>query len=385
VIVVVTLLMIPGVRGAEGVHGWVALVALPFGTVPLYWRRRHPAAVLAVLGVAFVAIALDARGQIDAGLVFGIYAAALYGSRRVRVVAAVLALGLCGLGLGVLLADSTQVALPLGHIVISDIAAGVAWVLGDRTRTRRAYVAELEERSRMLEHDRDENVRRATEEERSRIARELHDVVTHSVSVIAVQAGAGRRTAEINPGRSLEVLATIERTARSTLGELRALLGVLRRDNDESTLRRPQPTVGELPGLIDEMGNAGLRVELHFDGTARTLDGVLDVCAYRVVQEALTNVMKHASGAHACVRVGFEEDGLGITVVDDGPGPAEALGPGHGLIGMRERVELVGGRLRTGRDAAGGFRVHAELPYAASFTPVSLIGPTSSGEDHTPR
>jgi signal transduction histidine kinase len=371
----------------SGVHdGWrglVALAALPLGTVPLYWRRRYPAAVLAVLVVSSVAYALAANSQVDVGLVFGIYAAALYGDRSVRIVVGALAIALCALVVADFLSLS-HVTSPLGRIVPTAVASDVACVLGDRTRTRRAYLAELEERARRLEHERDENTRRATEEERSRIARELHDVVTHSVSVIAVQAGAGRRTAETNPGRSLEVLETIERTARGALGELRALLGVLRRDSDEASLRRPQPTLGELKVLVEEMREAGLKVELRDEGPLRPIDAVLDVCGYRIIQEALTNVIKHAPGASAHVSVLYGDDDLSITVVDDGPGPNAVPGAGHGLIGMRERVELIGGKLRTGRGDSKGFRVQAVLPYAAPGTPVpaaSSFRLTQSVED----
>jgi len=346
----------------------VVLASLSFGTVSLYWRRRYPAAVLAVLAVFFVAYALAARNQVDAALVLGMYASALYGSRSVRIVSGVFAFALGSVGIAALLSNSSQVTSPLGRLVTTAVASGVAWVLGDRTRTRRAYVAELEERSRRLERERDDNTRRATEEERSRIARELHDVVTHSVSVIAVQAGAGRRTAATNPGRSIEVLETIERTARGALGELRALLGLLRKDSDEASLRRPQPTLAELAVLVEEVRNAGLRVDLQIVGPVRSLDGVLDVCGYRVIQEALTNVMKHASSSSARVSVRYEKNDLLITVVDDGPGPNGVTGSGHGLIGMRERVEVIGGRLYTGRDGSRGFRVQAELPYDVSDT-----------------
>jgi signal transduction histidine kinase len=381
-----TLLMLPS-ASISGVHdgwrGWAALAALPFSTVPLYWRRRYPGAVLAVLVVSFVAYALAGRSQSDAGLVFGIYAAALYGNRSVRIVVGALAVALCALVIAYFLSTSRQ-ASPLGHIVPSAVVSAIAWLLGDRTRTRRAYLAALEERASRLEHERDENTRRATEEERSRIARELHDVVTHSVSVIAVQAGAGRRTAETNPGRSVEILETIERTARGALGELRALLGVLRRDSDEASLRRPQPTLGELATLVEEMRKAGLEVDIRVDGPVRPIDAVLDVCGYRIIQEALTNVIKHAPGASAHVSVLYGDDALSITVVDNGPGPNAVPGAGHGLIGMRERVELIGGRLSTGCNGRRGFRVQAVLPYSAPGTPVpatSSFRLTQSAED----
>lgn len=375
------LLSLPAaVHGAYkgGATGALLVVTLPAGTLPLRWRRSHPAAALAVLMASFAAWASVAPNELGgAGLVFGTYAAALYGSRHVRLGSGILALAFFGASFGVIVAS--QSSRPFEHVVPLALFVGIAWVFGDRTRTRRAYLLGLEERARRLEIERDDHARRAAEDERSRIARELHDVVAHSVSVIAVQAGAGRRTARRFPERSAEVFETIEHTARGALGELRVLLGVLRRDGDELSLRRPQPTLAELDALVDEARHAGVGVAHRVEGSARPLDGVLDVCAYRVVQEALTNVMKHAPGAHAHVLVRYGEEDLVVTVVDDGPGPEGARGGGHGLVGMRERVKLVSGKLEAGRAGSRGFRVHAVLPYGV-IAPPGLAGALSRQE-----
>jgi signal transduction histidine kinase len=338
----------------------VGLMALPFGTVPLLWRRSRPGPVLALLTVAFAVTVVFVGAELNgAGLLFGVYAAALYGDHRVRVAAGVLAGGVLVASFGLVLATGS--ARGLGHLAGVAFGYGVAWVLGDRTRTRRAYLAELEERAVRLERERDEHAQRATAEERNRIARELHDVVAHNVSVIAVQAGAARTTLRSSPERAVEALGLIERTARGTLSELRALLGVLRKGGGSAPLR-PRPTLGQLDELVAQARDAGVQVEARVEGDARPLVAVVDLCAYRVVQEALTNVIKYAPKAHAHLLVRYGARSLRITVVDDGPGAPANGSAGHGLIGMRERVALVGGQLHVGPALGGGFRVEARLP-----------------------
>jgi signal transduction histidine kinase len=255
---------------------------------------------------------------------------------------------------------ATGEARQLGHLAGPAFGSGVAWAVGDRNRNRRAYLDQLEERAKRAEAEREENARRAMEEERNRIARELHDVVAHNVSVIAVQAGAARTTAANDPARALQALGLVEQTARTTLNELRALLGVLRRD-DKVPLA-PQPTLRDLNALFTQARDAGIRVEPHIDGAQRQLPGVVELCAYRVVQEALTNVIKHAPGATASVHIDYEKDWLAIDVADDGRGPRATDARGHGLLGMRERVELLGGRMRAGRGSNGGFSVDVRIP-----------------------
>jgi signal transduction histidine kinase len=337
------------------------LVALPLGTIPLLWRRTHPGVVLAILAASFaISAPFAGREGTAPGLLFGMFAAALYGGRRTRVAAGVLAVGALVVAFATVLA--TGDAKTLGHLAGTAFGSGVAWVLGDRTRTRRAYLAQLEDRALGLEHEQEERVRRAAEEERNRIARELHDVVAHNVSVIAVQAGAARLTSEDPSEPAAEALRLIERTARSTLAELRALLGILRKDDGEIARRAPQPTLAELGSLVNRAREAGLHVDVRTEGALDRLPAAVDLSAYRIVQEALTNVMKYAPGAAVHLAVRRTEREIGIVVVDDGPGASPESQGGRGLIGMRERASLVGGRLDVGPALGGGFRVEARLP-----------------------
>ncbi|HLX19526.1 MAG TPA: sensor histidine kinase [Gaiellaceae bacterium] len=222
-------------------------------------------------------------------------------------------------------------------------------VLGDRDR-----------RLRLAERERDVAAREAVVEERARIARELHDAIAHNVSMMVVQAGAERRTlAEESPTR--EVLETVENIGRSALNEMRRLVGMLR--SDESEPLAPQPGLGDVPTLVTQVREAGLPVELRIDGDQRELPVGLELSAYRIVQEALTNALKHAGDAHATVRISYGVDSLQLEIVDNGAGEqTELTGGGHGLVGMRERVALYGGRFEADRPATGGFAVRVLLP-----------------------
>jgi signal transduction histidine kinase len=206
-------------------------------------------------------------------------------------------------------------------------------------------------------------------EERSRIARELHDVIAHAVSVMVVQAGAARRVAVARPEQARDAMTSIESTGRQALGEMRRLVGVLR-DNDEPTTLDPQPRLLDVPALVEQAREAGLQVRLEVEGEPRPLPAGVDLSAYRIVQEALTNVRKHAGPASVEVAVRYGPHALHIEVCDDGRGaPVEAVSNGHrgqGLIGMRERVALYGGRLDVGPRPQGGFRVLADLPLEAA-------------------
>ena len=209
---------------------------------------------------------------------------------------------------------------------------------------------------------------RAAADERRRIAREMHDVVAHSVSVMVVQAGGARRILERDPERAVAAAAQIERTGREALAEMRRLLGVLHRDDDEHDARAPQPTMAGVGALVERAREAGLPVELHVAGERRSLPAGLDLAAFRVVQEGLTNALKYADRAPTDVHVRWGERELELEILDRGPGPArERLGGdgGHGLVGMRERVKLYGGELEAGRRRGGGFRIRAKLPLVA--------------------
>jgi signal transduction histidine kinase len=223
-------------------------------------------------------------------------------------------------------------------------------VLGDRER-----------RARLAERERDIAAREAVVEERARIARELHDAIAHNVSMMVVQAGAERRVLDHEGGPTREVLETIEQIGRTALTEMRRLVGMLRSDADDPLA--PQPGIDDLPTLVTQVREAGLPVELEVEGDRRRLPVGLELSAYRIVQEALTNALKHAGNAHASVRVHYGADSLELEIVDDGVGShAPVSSGGHGLVGMRERVALYGGRFDAGRRPAGGFAIRVLLP-----------------------
>jgi signal transduction histidine kinase len=241
---------------------------------------------------------------------------------------------------------------------------GAIWLIGDNLQTRRQYVAELEDRAVRLEREREERARQAVADERARIARELHDVVAHHVSVMVVQAGGARRMLALDPGRTEQALETIEGTGREALSEMRRLLGVLRAHDEATDLLAPQPGVAGLEALVDNMRDAGLDVELSIDGDIPPMRPGIELSVYRIVQEALTNALKHAGPAHAEVWVRYDDDEVLVGISDDGRGAAVSKqnGTGHGIVGMRERVTLFDGELYTGPKAGGGFEVRARIP-----------------------
>jgi len=227
-------------------------------------------------------------------------------------------------------------------------------------RARRAYLRELEEPTERLERERRESALQATREEQERIARELHDVIAHSVSVMVVQAAAARDVFERQPERAREALSSIEESGRSALTELRRLLGIVRTDDPES--REPQPGLAALESLVEQVRATGLEVELDVEPGLSELPAGVGLSAYRIVQEALTNTLKHSRASRARVQIARRGQELAIEVTDNGKGPGEASGNGHGLIGMHERVALLGGELEAGAQAGGGFAVKVRLP-----------------------
>ncbi|MFF4955254.1 sensor histidine kinase [Streptomyces chattanoogensis] len=247
----------------------------------------------------------------------------------------------------------------------------LAWVLGDSIRTRRAYWAQLEEKAARLEKERETQSRIAVAAERARIARELHDVVAHNVSVMVVQADGAAYVLDAAPDQAKQALETISGTGRQALAEMRRLLGVLRTgEQPESGEYVPQPGVEQLADLIDQVRGAGLPVDFRIEGEPRPLPSSVELTAYRIVQEALTNTRKHGGpDAGATVRLAYRDNNLDLLVEDDGRGAQQELyeeggadGLGHGLIGMRERVGMVGGSLHAGPRTGGGFRISAVLP-----------------------
>jgi signal transduction histidine kinase len=285
-------------------------------------------------------------------------------SRDTREAVAGLVLGLAGLGALFALENS-----PVGASDVIGNAASFAipWGVGLYVRGRRRRTAELEERAERLERERELLALQAVTEERGRIARELHDVVAHAVSVITVQAGAARRVLHADPDAAAEAMGQVEATGRQALAELRRLVGVLRTGGEPGEGLAPQPGLDDLDALVDEARRAGLPVERRVEGAPRPVPAAVGLSAYRIVQEALTNTRKHAGPATAEVVVDYGADDIVIRVTDDGRGAAAHLDAtpasgGHGIVGMRERVAVFGGDLRVGPRGTGGWAVEARLP-----------------------
>jgi signal transduction histidine kinase len=257
-----------------------------------------------------------------------------------------------------------------GDLVGSAISSSIAWIaafaIGDNLRGRRQRLADLHERNAFLERQVELESAQAATLERTRIARELHDIVAHSVSVMAVQAGGARRVVRTKPEQAEAALQTIETTARQTMDELRRLLGVLRTESTIAIEHAPQPTIADLPALV--ASDPDLPVSVEVSGEPRMLPSAVDLSAYRIVQEALTNVRKHAGVAHANVKLSYGADRFVVEVIDDGRGAAaQTTGSiGHGLTGMRERAALCGGTVHTGPRPGGGWIVTADLPLATA-------------------
>jgi signal transduction histidine kinase len=335
-------------------------------TLPLVARRRFPGTVLGICvatGVTFAALFMPPF-VLGPAMLVAVYSVAAYGRRWGSLAGLVVAeLGLAAIWLTPAMLERSTFLLFMGVIA-------VAWVLGHFVGDRQVYAAQLEERTAELEQAREELARRAVTEERLRLARELHDVVAHAMSVIAVQSGVGAHVAASRPEEVGKALAAIEATSRGALDELRRLLGVLRQDSEPQASLTPVPGLANLDRLLAEVGKAGLAVRVRVEGTPLQLPAGVDLSAYRIVQEALTNVAKHAGPAHAQVTIGYRDQDVTVEVTDDGRGGVTPVGDGrggtgHGLIGMRERVAAFNGHLEVGPRPGGGFRVAARLPLAA--------------------
>jgi signal transduction histidine kinase len=356
------LLGVACLQSAFGEHGlkqpgWAALLLIELSVLPLALRRWRPLLVLATTLAAAIVADLWFSGFLLPGPVVALYTVAAHCERRVGLAAA----ALTGVAL-VIPATAGKGVSSAGFAAAMYAAFTVAWALGDNLRTRRAYLVEVEARAERLEREREERARRAVAAERARIARELHDVISHNVSVMVVQAAAGRDVFESRPERAREALGSIESIGREALVELRRLLGVVSADGEsEEAGFSPQPGLARLPELLEQVGAGGLRVRLTVSGQARGLPAGVDLSAFRIVQEALTNTLKHAHASRAHVSVRYSDTGLEVEVLDDGIAGAPA-GGGRGIVGMRERAALVGGELSAGPRPAGGFGVRARMP-----------------------
>lgn len=329
--------------------GWKLLILATATSVPLMWRRRYPFAVTWITGAATTVAAFEEYlGHLPAGQLVATYTFAALCPPRKRMIA-VAATVICVTGSILIPKDEV---LNLGLV---GLGFGVAYALGTASRARGDRIAMLEERARRLTEEQDA----AATRERERIAREMHDILAHSMSVIVIQAEAGPVAVRDDPDKAEEMFDTISDTAREALAQLRRALGVLR---SEEASRRPQPGIDALPGLLDGVRRTGLHITLQQDGEPKQVPQDLAVTAYRIAQEALTNTVKHAAASNARVRLGWQEDELQLEVCDDGVGPSDKPG-GHGLVGMRERVTAAGGTLYAGPGPEGvGFRIAATLP-----------------------
>jgi signal transduction histidine kinase len=353
--------------------GWppaVLLLLILLGlAVPVIFRRTYPvqaftvAAVAGALQVVFVTTPLVT----DLAILILLYTLAAYRPRRRSIV------GLCVCLAGSLVAvarwlppqDGLAQKALFGGVIFSGTAL-VAWVLGDSMRYRRAYLTALEDRAARLERERDAQAQIAAAAERARIARELHDVIAHNVSVMVVQADGASYALRSEPDRTAHALTAISQTGRQALAEMRRLLGILRSDDQQADLA-PVPGLDQLRELLDQARRAGMSVSFTLEGAARPLPEGAELAAYRVVQESLTNTRKHGGlAAAAAVTLRYEPDALVLEVTDDGLGAAAVGdGPGHGLTGMRERIEMYGGTVQAGPLPGGGYQVTARLPDTA--------------------
>jgi signal transduction histidine kinase len=328
-------------------------------TLPFFVRRRFPASHVFVVSTGLVLLStLEFHSNFQSQIIIiSAYTVGAHSAGLDRL------LGFLSIMVGV--TTVAVVGIPdatTGNIAAAGATYAAAFFLGIAMRNRRLYMEQLEERTALLERERDEEAKRAVADERLRIAQELHDVVAHSMGVIAVQAAVGSHVIEQDPVEAKRSLDAIAATSRSSLTEIRRLLGVLRSDGEGGY--EPAPALTDLDALFADVDAAGLPVTVRVDGERTELPPGVDLTAYRIVQEALTNVLKHAGPAHATVTIGYEPGALRLEITDDGRGVnGRGPGTGHGLLGMRERVAVYGGSLDVGPLTGGGFRVRAHLPY----------------------
>ena len=349
--------------GAPRTTLWFVLPAIAILVLPILARRRFPFAPAAhwllAAGISFV----DWRLIPFAISIFvvGLVAAFLLGNLRDPVQA--------GIGLALVIGGPATVVYKIpGHstaeLIFIPLEFAIAWVAGFALRERAEQAEAAEGRAAQAERERDAAARIAVAEERVRIARELHDIVAHAVSVMVLQVGAVRHKLPETLAEDSDALRNVEQAGRTALSEMRGLLGAMRHDGDEAELT-PQPGLEGLDSLLEEIGRAGLPVQLHVDGEPVALARGIDLSAYRIVQEGLTNALKHARASNADVTVRYRPDELQIEVRDNGEGGSMSDGLGHGLVGVRERVKIYGGEMSTGTANGSGFILSTRLPLSA--------------------
>ncbi|HEY3506921.1 MAG TPA: sensor histidine kinase [Actinocatenispora sp.] len=348
---------------------WVGLLWTVLGVLPVVARRRWPWPAIGASAALALAPLVDAdfwQTQELAIVVLAYTAASRW--RLLPALAATVLLWAPAFAVAVWLWPTDDARDRALTVLVDGLLVAVCVVSGQFNRTRRAYTRALEARAVEAEHNQRALAGQAVAEERQRIARELHDVVAHHVSVMGVLATGARRSLTRDPDAAADALTSIERTGRTTLRELRRLLDVLRTDDEPADAAdaglAPAPGLTAVGDLVDRVRRAGLPVDVHVDGEPYPVDAGIGLAVYRLVQEALTNAVKHAGPASAVVRLGFAPTALTVEVFDTGRGPTPGAveRPGHGLVGMRERVALYGGELATGPRPGGGFRVYARIP-----------------------
>jgi signal transduction histidine kinase len=365
-----------------GIPGWAAALVIAAGVLPAAFRRRWPRSVLALVVVsAAVATAIGASPGPGLAAAFVIYLIPL---RRPRQEALWLLAGtllVLGAGMAVFLSGPQMTRLPgtdAGLLLASWPLVMIAWLIGYSAEQQRSYAAGQRERAERRVREQLAEARRARSEERLQIARELHDVVAHTMSLIAVQAGVANYVASTRPDEAARALASIEETSRGALGEMRALLGMLRADESAAALGPasslvPTPGLADLDGLVKRTAEAGVRVNLDVCGERPPLPAGLELAAFRVIQEAITNVIRHAATDSCQVTVTYQRETLLLAVTDGGTGhgaadhgAADHGAAGHGIAGMRERVQMYGGQLQAAPLPGRGFRVTARFPLAGA-------------------
>jgi signal transduction histidine kinase len=345
-----------GVGPADAVGAKALLVPTALlATLPLALRRRYPFAVLCIVTGAIAAQALltaPLEGLSGAiALVVAVYSLGAHSERWPAL-----------LGLAIALVAVIPIAEDTADFAFDALVVVGPWLVGRSLRTHRLRARDLEVLAAALANEREERARLAVAAERTRIARELHDVVAHSVSTMVVQAEAGEALLDQDASRAREAFDSIQRTGREALAEMRRLLGLLRRGDEDLSLG-PQPSMEHLEHLLGRMRAAGLPVDLDVEGDPRPLPPGLDLSAYRIVQEALTNTLKHAGRVHARVTVRYGHEALELEIADDGGSAGNSGNGGYGLAGMRERVRLFGGEVEAGKRPEGGYAVRARLPF----------------------
>ena len=358
-------------NSTETVKDWdaFAVVLAIGGHAPVAFRRLQPTlTLLAITGFTFVFWVADYDTNFGgAGILIALYSVAAHEPNRAKGWLVNGTVWVAALLLSVVGAIVDGDDLGFGEILAFMTIFGIAVVLGDNVRNRRLNMEQLEERAERAEAMRALEATQAATDERNRIARELHDVVAHSLSVMVVQASAAQRVFDSNPEDARKAIGQVETTGRDSLAEIRRIVDVLRHDDDKADYV-PQPGISDLPALAESFREAGLQVSLDASTPEKPLSPGVDLTIYRIVQEGLTNTFKHAGPARATVSVVVDHDAqvVRIDIADDGRGAIAHDSGGHGLVGMQERVDLFAGELRAGPRTGGGYRVTASLPLATA-------------------